>query len=276
MPSKGLSLWTAVQAPGVRRGLGWAALAGLSVLGGAGLVWRWMPASPSDGVDSSPVAVPLAQGRVVPAPEGAPMVRPQPAPAPVQGVDAVRSEPTPRAVVLPPGDVSRPVVPPQPAVQAPLPPMPPVPQGKSYGTAAPCAVCGWVESVRFVAGEAGGLPPGALAAAGAARGVQSLGTAAANDPATVAAAASLGAAMGAGSAGLAPGRLSQGGPPVAYHEILVRLEDGSQRLLRQADPLPLGARVSLQGGAPRLLPEPPTGVARTAPAPGRGYSAGTR
>jgi len=146
---------------------------------------------------------------------------------------------------------SGPALPPPPTLLRPpaLPPQgePPRALQGVYGTAPTCPNCGWVESVQAV--PAGGLPPGAVLAAGAAVGAQAgagvaHGTSAGrpNVPAA-AAGAVVGASALAGTAS---------GPASAGFEIRIRMEDGSQRQLLQPEPLPLGAAVVLEGGVARL------------------------
>jgi hypothetical protein len=94
-------------------------------------------------------------------------------------------------------------------------------------TAAPCAGCGWVESVAWIEK----LDPGLLAAAGASgQGVPAMALALTQNQADT-----------VGS----------------HYEIRIRMDDGSLRLLRQDAPLPLGMAVHWANGrvSPRASAE---------------------
>lgn len=143
---------------------------------------------------------------------------------------------------------SGPDLPPPPALLRPpaLPPQgePPRALQGVYGTAPACPNCGWVESVQAI--SSGGLPPGAAWAAGAAVGAQAgagYGTSSARPGGHNVAATAAGAVVGASA---------MAGQPQGGYQIRIRMEDGSQRDLQQAEPLPLGAAVVLEGGVARL------------------------
>lgn len=98
----------------------------------------------------------------------------------------------------------------------------------TYSTSAPCAACGWVESVTWIER----LDPALVAAAG-------------------------GGQSGQGNPALA-WALSQSQTDMArsHYEIRIRMEDGSLRLLRQDEPLPLGMTVHWTNG--RVSPRAPS------------------
>lgn len=87
----------------------------------------------------------------------------------------------------------------------------------SRSSAPPCATCGWVESCTWVeqvdpalvwAAVSGQLPPGSPT----------------------------------------PGLISNGPAAESHFEIRIRMEDGSLRVLRQAEPMPLGMAVHFSDG----------------------------
>jgi hypothetical protein len=90
----------------------------------------------------------------------------------------------------------------------------------TYSTSAPCAACGWVESVTWIER----LDPALVAAAG-------------------------GGQSGQGNQALALA-LSQSQTEMArsHYEIRIRMDDGSFRVLRQDEPLPLGMAVHWTNG----------------------------
>ena len=97
----------------------------------------------------------------------------------------------------------------------------------TYVTPAPCASCGWVESVAWIEK----LDPGLLAAAGASgQGVPAMALALAQNQTDAA---------------------------HSHYEIRIRMDDGSLRLLRQDEPLPLGMAVHWANGrvSPRASAE---------------------
>lgn len=100
---------------------------------------------------------------------------------------------------------------------------------QAYGTATACKDCGWVESCNWVESP---------------------------DPVLVGAAASgRFSAQGQMLADAKGGNaVSTGGnAQPARYDIHIRMADGSLRLLQQAEPLPLGAAVRMQGSVARLL-----------------------
>ena len=97
----------------------------------------------------------------------------------------------------------------------------------TYATPAPCASCGWVESVAWIEK----LDPGLLAAAGASgQGVPAMALALTQNQAN-----------------------TVGG----QYEIRIRMDDGTQRLLQQDEPWPLGMAVQWTNGrfSPRASAE---------------------
>ncbi|MBV8618948.1 MAG: hypothetical protein JOY84_08805 [Curvibacter sp.] len=144
-----------------------------------------------------------------------------------------------------------------------------------YGTQPACAQCGWVESVTQVQGS--GLPAGAAMAAGAALGARagsgrvgtgSSGTTAGSTGSSgaQAAGAAAGAVIGA-SAAQSQEPAGQGAG--ILHEIRIRMQDGSLRVVRQTEALPLGAAIVMDNGVPRLAAAGTQ--ANTVPAGGKVY-----
>lgn len=234
----------------------WAVLGGLALatagLTGAFIARETAPAAPAAAVagPAAPLASLAPTGVATPA--AVPTVQPEaPAarvaePAPARPHVAPKAQPVARAPSpqhAPAAPVVQPAPQPLPAPVAQAPMAQPVWAPQPEPVRAVCATCGTVEAVRVVQEQGAGTGIGAVggAVAGGLLGHQ-VGGGNGKKALTV-----LGAVGGA----LAGHEIEKRARASTSYDVVVRLEDGSTRTVRQAEPPAVGTRVQLEGGTLR-------------------------
>lgn len=184
-------------------------------------------------------ALALAAGGVVAGVGLAPRLTASTAPAVAPAPLAAASLDAPRASARVPDDeVAPPSTPAQPAAKTPA-HATPAPARATAAAPAPCAVCGVVESVQAVKQKGPGTGVGAVAGGvvGAALGNQ-IGKGAGRTAMTV---------LGAVGGGLAGHEIEKNVRSQTLYDVQVRMDDGSTRVMRLAQPWAVGARVTVDG-----------------------------